>query len=164
MKTTIVFYSFSGNTQRACLFLKEKLGSQGIPADEIQLRPKKEAASFFGQCWQAALRRTPELVECNCDVRGYDVVIFSSPVWAFTIAPALRAYLKRIKNCEDKKVVCFLTFGSGTGSSKALKELEEILRKKRAYILFSENLAGRKTKDDSYLKESFKALLKALKL
>lgn len=158
MRGAIVFYSFSGNTRRACLFLKDKAASLGSSLDLIDLKLEKEVTSFFAQCLEAALNKKPALIEANYDLEKYDFLIFASPVWAFTYAPALRSYLNKIKGLENKTTACFLTFGSGAGKNKALKELENILKSKKARVLFSRNLSGAKTGDNVYLEWCFKTL------
>jgi len=158
MRGAVVFYSFSGNTKRACLFLKDKVALAGGSLDLIDLRLEKEVTSFFGQCLEAALKKKPALLETGYDLGKYDFLIFASPVWAFTYAPALRSYLDKIKGLENKTTACFLTFGSGAGKNKALKELESILKSKKARVLFTKNLSGAKTGDNVYLEWCFKAL------
>ena len=158
MRGAVVFYSFSGNTKRACLFLKDKAASAGGSLDLIDLRLEKEVTSFFGQCLEAALKKKPALLEIDYDLGKYDFLIFASPIWAFTYAPALRSYLDKIKGLENKTTACFLTFGSGAGKNKALKELESILKSKKARVLFAKNLSGAKTGDNVYLEWCFKAL------
>ena len=162
MNIAVVFYSFSGKTERACLFLKDKLIANGIEVDGVELKPQKEETSFFKQCIQAFLRSRPVLGETSLYLDKYDLVVFASPVWAFTFAPALRSYLDQVKGLENKKAACFLTFGSGAGSKRALKELEDILRNKGAHILFSQNIPGYKTREESYLEHKFKPLLEML--
>jgi flavodoxin len=162
MKIAIIFYSFSGNTKRACLFLKDNLSTKNICVDLIELKPKKEETSFFKQGLQAFLKKKVELKEVDFGLEKYDFVVFASGVWAFTITPTLATYLEKVKNLKNKKVACFLTFGSGAGSKKALEELESILREKGAHILFSKNLSGKKTKDKNYLEENFKSLLEII--
>jgi flavorubredoxin len=162
MKVAIIFYSFSGNTKKACLFLKEKLIEKNVSVGLIELKPKEEETSFFKQGLQAFLKKKIKLKEVEFDLEKYDFVIFASAVWAFTITPALATYLENVKNLKNKKTACFLTFGSGAGSKKALKELENILREKGAHILFSRNLAGKKTEDKNYLEENFKSLLEII--
>lgn len=161
MKIAIVFYSFSGNTKRACLFLKDKLIGKNT-VDLLDLKPKKEEKNFFKQCLQALFRAKPDLKEVNYDLSKYDFVIFASAVWAFAFVPALHSYLEKVKGLENKKVACFLTYGSGLGSNKALKELEGILREKEILLLFSENLEGVKTEDNRYLEDEFRPLLEIL--
>lgn len=162
MKGVVVFYSFSGNTRKACLFLKEMIEGLGSNLALIDLKLEEEVIPFFKQCLEAALKKTPKLREVNYDLEIYDFIIFASPVWAFTYAPALRSYLNEFSGLEGKATACFLTFGSGTGSKKALKELVNTLGKKKMRILFSENLSGAKTKDNVYLEGFFKTLLRSL--
>jgi len=159
MKVAIVFYSYSGNTRAAGRFLKEKLENTGNFAHLVDLKLQREVKSFFKQCAQAALRKSPPLAAPEYNLEKYDFVIFASPVWAFKITPALRSYLKGAGAYEDKKAACFLTYGSSAGSRKALAELEEIIRAKKMHLLFSKNLDGNKTKDPAYLAENFKKLL-----
>ncbi|HDN86267.1 MAG: hypothetical protein DRP68_02825 [Candidatus Omnitrophota bacterium] len=160
MKVAIVFYSFSGNTEKAVLFLKNFFLRKNIPVEVFRLKPVKEETSFFRQGMQAFLKEAPPILEINYDLDSYDLVVFASPVWAFTISPALRSYLRKVKNLARKKIVCFLTFGSGVGAKKALRELESILKSKKAEIIFSKSLAGSKVENKSYLEESFRDLTK----
>ncbi|MFH1519849.1 MAG: NAD(P)H-dependent oxidoreductase [Candidatus Omnitrophota bacterium] len=162
MKGAVVFYSFTGNTRRACLFLKEAIGALGNSLDLIDLKLEKETVLFLKQCLDAAFRKKPQLLEVNYDLGEYDFVIFASPVWAFTYAPALRSYLSKVSGLDNKTAACFLTFGSGTGSKKALSELENVLSQKKARAVFSRNLSGSKTGDNVYLEWCFKSLLKTV--
>jgi len=161
MKGAVVFYSFSGNTRKVCVFLKEMVGTLDISLDLIDLKLEKEVIPFFRQCLEAALKKEPKLTEANYDLGIYDFIVFASPVWAFTYAPALRSYLSKVKGLEEKKAACFLTFGSGTGSKKALKELKGVLEKKEMRVFFSKNLSGAKADDKAYLGWNFKKFLKS---
>lgn len=154
-KLAIVFYSFSGNTKRACQFLKDKLSLQRWDVDMLELKLEKEQGAFLKQCLDAKLKRTPLLSGVNYDVSGYEFIIFASPVWAFTFAPALRTFLNNLKGAENKRVACILTHGSSLGSKKALVELEEILRGKNAHIQFSKSISGYNTKREAYLDKQF---------
>ena len=159
MRGAAVFYSFSGNTRKACLFLKEMVEASGSSLDLIDLKLEKEVVPFFKQCLEAALKKKPKLLEADYDLGIYDFIIFASPVWAFTYAPALRSYLNKANGLENKIAACFLTFGSGAGSKRALRELENVLGGKKMRVLFSKNLSGAKTGDNVYLEWSFKKLL-----
>ncbi|MBN3041172.1 MAG: flavodoxin family protein [Candidatus Omnitrophica bacterium] len=161
MKILIVCYSFSGNTKRACLFLKENLKPSNS-VDFIDLRPKKETSSFLGQCKEAFFKNSPDLLDCNYDLGSYEFIVFASPVWAFTVAPALRAYLNQIKNIENKKFGCLLTYGSGAGAGKALNYLVESLKHKNGKHVFSKNICGHKTKMRAYLADELMPLVKAI--
>ena len=159
MKIAIIYYSFSGNTKRACVFLKERLGALHHSVDMIDLRPVKEATAFTRQCAEAAFRFTPQLDVCNFDMEIYDMVVVASPVWAFTIAPALKAYLHNVKNISGKKIACFLTYGSGMGAQQALKRLEKTMVKKEGILIFSKKISGTHTERRAFLIEEFKTLI-----
>jgi len=161
MKVAIIFYSFSGNTKAACSLLKNKLAKEAEVA-LIELKPKKEPRAFLSQCREAFLKKEPSLDNVDFDLSSYDFCIFSSPVWAFTYAPALRSYFKMVKGITDKKCFCFLTFGSGAGSQKALGELESVLKVKGGRILFSKNLSGGKSRDKEFLGNFFKPLIEII--
>jgi flavodoxin len=164
MKAAIIFYSFSGNTKKACLFLMRKLIAKNIDTDLIELRLKDEETSFFKQGKQAFFKYTPELLNANSNLEQYDFIVFASPVWAFTFTPALRSYLHKITDLENKKIAFFLTYGSGLGKGKAKDELEIALKERNGQLLFSKDFLGTKTKDDSYLEEQFSPLFLLLNI
>ncbi len=159
MNIGVVYYSFSGNTRQACVFLKECLSDKGHSVECLDLQPVHETKAFIKQCIQAARKQTPELLECNYDLAKYEMVIFASPVWAFAVAPALNAYLQKAQNLAGKKTACFLTCGGGTGSQHALNGLEELIRKNQGQVLFSKIIKGSQTKQRKYLLEQFGTLL-----
>ncbi|MDD5069834.1 MAG: NAD(P)H-dependent oxidoreductase [Candidatus Omnitrophica bacterium] len=159
MKVAIVFYSFSGNTKRAAMFLHERFTNRGVQCAMVDLRPEKEEKSFIKQSIQAFFKKEVLLERKNKIVSEYDFIIFGSPVWAFTIAPALRAFLANIADFNKQKTACFLTYGSGLGKEKALSELERQIKEKGGHILFSRNLKGGDTKRNSYLNDQFNSLL-----
>ncbi len=43
------------------------------------------------------------------DVDKYDVLFFSSPVWAFSLSFVMKAYLQQISSLKSKKVALFVT-------------------------------------------------------
>ena len=159
MKGAIIFYSFSGNTKKACLYLAGKLKQKGHSIEFLELRLKKEVKAFLRQSLDALCKKKPELVEINLNLDSYDFLIFSSPVWAFTFAPALRTYLSKASGLEGKKAYCFLTYGSGTGCDKAQRELIQTLGGLGAKPITGQNLAGHTTKYENYLDAGFKGLL-----
>ncbi len=160
-KIAVIYYSFSGNTKRACLFLKNHLSGKEV--DLISLVPQNQEGFFFKQCFQAFTKHKPRLSQYPKDLKNYDFLVFASPVWAFTFAPALRSYLEQIQNFEKKKTACILTYGSGSGSQKALQELTESLKGKGARILFSKRISGSKAKNGSYMLDNLKTLLEILR-
>jgi len=157
MKVAIVFYSFSGNTRRCCEFIRTSL--QGAAQVELlELKPKKEEEKFLKQCAQAFMKRKVPLCDTEYNLATFDAIIFASPVWAFTFAPALHYYFEKVEGLQGKRVGCFLTYGSGAGSNKALKELIATVKAKGGEVVFSKNLQDYKTKDEKYLEENLASL------
>ena len=62
------------------------------------------------------------------DPAQYDLVVVGSPVWAGTMAPALRTYLTQQK-AKVKKSACFCTMG-GSGDQGLFTQVEDILGQK----------------------------------
>mgnify|MGYP001419197335 CR=1 FL=1 len=160
MKIAIVFYSFSGNTRKACKFLKGQL-SASHEVELLELMLKEPERSFFRQGKAAFLQHTPELVN-HCDVSKYDFVVLASPVWAFTFAPALRTFLKVAGGLENKKTAVFVTCGSAFPGGRALEKFKNVVLEKKVQVRFSKCLIGDKTDNQKYLDDAFKDLLSAL--
>lgn len=158
----IVFYSFSGYTRNTCLFLKDQLTKKGFSVDTLELKPQKEEKEFLKQCSAAFKKKMPELEPVNYDLGKYTWVVVASPVWALTFAPALRMYLSKVEGLENKKIGCLLTYGSGLGAQKALKELEEVMRGKKTHLLFSSAIPAKKIKQRQFLEEVFSPLFELI--
>ena len=160
MKTALIYYSFSGNTARAVEYLYDKLLLIQNKVEIIRIRPQVEERNFFKQSWSALLKQRTDLSDdTNYELSDFDYIIFSTAVWAFAITPALRSYLEKADGLKNKKAGCFLTYGSGTGAKKALRELESILIGKGAKVVCSAILQGYKTKDINYLDKQLSSFL-----
>ncbi len=164
MKVAIIYYSFSGNTQRMCEFLLDKLSRKEVLAEQIVLKPKKETRSFFTQGRLAFLRKEVELlnIEDNMSLAAYDFIIFASPVWAFTITPAMRSYISKAQGLQRKKCAALLTAGSIKGAGRALDEFVSLIRGIEGEVVFRKVVVGKRTKDREYLEEELRPLLKPL--
>lgn len=163
MKTAIIFYSFSGNTRKACQFIRDKLTGKQIDTDWRELKLEREERSFIKQCFDARFKKTPALSGVDCDVSSCDYIIFASPVWAFTFAPALRSFLSKVSGLQNKKTAFWFTHGSSAGVRKALSELGDLLKEKGAQIQFSKSISGAGTKYDNYLQEQLQPLIDTIK-
>ncbi|MCD6540143.1 MAG: flavodoxin family protein [Candidatus Omnitrophica bacterium] len=161
MKVALIFYSFSGNTQRVFEYLKEVLLSRGCSLGFLRLKPENEPKSFFKQGFSAFTKEKPKLKgEVFYDLKDFDYIILGTPLWAFTFSPALRSYLEKVKNLKNKRVSFLFTYGSGAGLSKAIRELKSILEEKSAQIKSFASLEGKKVKERSYLEEKLKDFLR----
>lgn len=162
MKIGIIYYSFSGNTLKTCEYLRSRLFLQGHTVEMVRLEPRQEERVFLMQGRQAAHREAPELAGVDFSVAGFDLVIFASPVWALTFAPALRSFLARCEGLENKRCGCVLTCGAQCTSGNALKELAQAAAAKGGKVEFAEYSAGSRAGDPAYLDGRFKPFLDLL--
>ncbi len=87
MNIGIIVYSFTGNTLFVANRLKEALSDKNtVNIERINSENDKEAVLS-----RIVLKQKPDLTK-------YDVLIFASPVNAFTLAPAMKVYLSQITN------------------------------------------------------------------
>ena len=127
MKTAIIYYSLSGNTEYVAETIKKE-----INADLIKITPKKEFPNkgfkkFFWGGKSAVMGETPALEKYTFDPEKYDNIIIGTPVWASTFTPPIRTFLKENKDkLKDKKISVFICY-SGGGADKAIEKMKKYL-------------------------------------
>lgn len=125
MKTLVAFYSRTGHTRSVAQRLASLLN-----ADLEELKEQTDRTGMFGflKGGRDALKKRPaDLDPTQKNPADYDQVIIGSPVWAFTICPAVRAYLSA-HAASIKRAAFFCTHGGG-GPSKSYTEAEKLLGK-----------------------------------
>src|SRR5690554_3228165 len=99
MRIGIIVYSQTGNTLSVAKRLAESLTAKGHTVNIARVESVSEKNP---PTTASDLKSAP-------DVGAYDVVIFASPVHAFTLAPAMKVYLENISSLAGKEVYCFVT-------------------------------------------------------
>lgn len=122
MKVLTVYYSRSGNTERVAQKIAKRMGSD---IDRI-VDMKDRDRTFNG--WLIAGKDASQKMETdiafNKDPDDYDLVIVGTPVWAWTMTPAIRTYLSQR---QFKKVAFFCTYAALKG--KTFKHMEELSKR-----------------------------------
>lgn len=126
MKIAVVCYSYTGTTKKYVELLQEKIG-----CDVIYIKPVKEIkskgfASYFAGGLKVMMNETPELVDYSFDQNEYDYIILATPVWAYTYAPAMKAFMLKEK-ITNKKVSYLMTHRGDP--RKAMEKFVEALSK-----------------------------------
>jgi len=158
MKSAIIYYSYSGNTRKVALFLRDYLDKEGL-VRMIELNAMDESPNFFGQAQRAFFRKEAEIENTDFDLSGFDMVCFGTPVWAFGPAPAMNTYLNRCFGLENKSAVMFTTYGSGTGNNHCLNIMENIAKSKGASLIRSFSISRFKIKDNEFVLRAFNSVL-----
>lgn len=140
MKALVVFYSRDGHTRAVAREIAQALG-----ADNEEIVDKKNRKGIIG--WllggrDATRKLDTEIGPLKCDPAQYDLVVVGTPVWAWNMAPAVRAYLVRNKG-KIKSAAFFCTQG-GSGGEKTFGCMEELLgmKPKATLELNAKELAG----------------------
>ncbi len=99
MEIVMVIYSQTGNTLSVAQKLERRLTDAGHSVTVEHLKTEGEA------------RPGDQDVELKTfpDPTSYDAIVFGAPVHAFSLAPAMQAYLRRVSGLEGKPVACLVT-------------------------------------------------------
>jgi flavodoxin len=133
MKTLVTYYSRSGNTKK----IAEKIARQ-IKADTdeiIDLKDRSRKIIGWFVAGKDASMKKPTKIKYKKSPDKYDLIIIGTPVWAWTMTPAIRTYLNengdKLKT-KAKKLAFFCTCGGQKG--KAFEEMESLSKKPRATL------------------------------
>ena len=127
MKTAIVYYSLTGNTEYAVQWIAKKTGADVIRLEPQKAYPDKGFRKFFRGGKSAVMGEEPPLLPYAFDAAAYDRVALATPLWAGTIAPPLRTFIHREgENIKDKRLA-LLVCCSGGSEQKAVARLRGLL-------------------------------------
>ncbi|MBN2048954.1 MAG: flavodoxin family protein [Spirochaetales bacterium] len=127
MTIGIIVYSQTGHTREVAEKLREKLIASGHNAvidpviPEGAVEPGAKNVRF----------------QAKPDTDGYEGLVLASPVQAFSLAAAMKAYLPHLGSLKGKKVACLLTKqlkGSWTGANKAFRSLRKAVEEKGGIV------------------------------
>ena len=127
MKTAIIYYSMSGNTE----YVAEKIGKQ-IGAALVRIEPEKAypdygAKKFIWGGKSAVMGDTPKLKPYEFNADDYERIIFGFPVWASTFTPPIRTFIQENKDAIKNKKFAAFTCLAGNGGENALDKLKKFL-------------------------------------
>ena len=122
MKILTVYYSRSGNTEKVAQEIASNLNSDLERINDLKDRER----TFNG--WliagKDASQKSMTEIGYTKNPDDYDLVIIGTPVWAWTMSPAIRAYLNEN---SFRKVAFFCTYGATKG--KTFNHMEQMSEK-----------------------------------
>lgn len=122
-KILIAVFSYTGNTRQVAQAIQQKTGGT-----LIEIEPETP----YSKDYQAVVKQgkaevdsgfLPKLKTKVTDIRDYDVIFVGSPIWWYTIAPPVAAFLHN-HDFSDKTIVPFFTHG-GYGIGHSLKDIRK---------------------------------------
>lgn len=128
MKTTVVYYSMSGNTKMTAEKIADKLSAALTEIRPVKEYPSKGFRKFIWGGKSAVMGEKPALEPYGFDADS-ELIILGSPVWASNITPPLRTFISENSEAlKNKRIAVFLCY-SGGGADKALAKLKAALGK-----------------------------------
>ena len=108
MKTLILYYSLSGHTKRIAKRIQRRIGGE-----IAEIRTVKTYPEDFNDLVDEGQEETergvlPELQPLGTELSSYDRIIIGTPVWWYTIAPAINSFLHN-NDFTGKTVALFAT-------------------------------------------------------
>lgn len=128
-KMLVVYYGWSnGNTERVAEMLADAAG-----ADICRIETKDPYPEDYDETVALAKRQVeagfePELKPLGEDLASYDAVAVGSPLWWYTMAPAVRSFLAG-QSWEGKTVIPFVTDAGWLGRLSAIWNLWQSQRR-----------------------------------
>ncbi len=116
MRTAVVYYSMSGNTEFVARMIEDEL-----PADLVPIAPVKEypSSGFRKFLWGGkgvVMGESPQLQPYEFDASAYDRIIIGTPVWAGSFAPPIRTFaIEQREALQGKRIAAFVCSASGKG-------------------------------------------------
>ena len=124
MKTLVVYYSMSGNTEWAAEKIAGLLGADTLRLEPVKAYPTAGFAKFFHGGKSAVFKEKPALKPYRADPASYDRIVIGFPVWAGNVAPPIRTFADENAEALSGKPVSAFACQSGSGAEKAFENLE----------------------------------------
>jgi len=131
LKILVVFYSQSGHTERVAKDIAGRLN-----ADVERITDLKNRNGFWGFLYggrDAMQKRPTEIEKPVKDPALYDLVIIGTPLWAWNMAPAVRAYIEMTRG--KLKNAAFFVTSATSAPDRVQGYMEELSGKKAAAFL-----------------------------
>jgi len=125
MKALVVYYSRTGTTKIVAGAISEILKCD--TEEIIDVKNRKGILGYLSAGKDAMRKALTEIQGVTKNPSKYDLVLIGTPIWAWTITPAIRTYLIQNKD-HFRSVAFFCTMGS-SGDEKSFKQMGEICGK-----------------------------------
>ena len=93
MKSAVVFFSYDGNTRYLAGEISRELDSELIELSVVRNRNVADRKTFAWRTRQVSASQTPEVRFPDFSFRDADLIVVGTPVWAGSMAPAIRSFL-----------------------------------------------------------------------
>ncbi|MFH1784879.1 MAG: hypothetical protein ABH842_00475 [Candidatus Micrarchaeota archaeon] len=155
MKALVVFYSRTGTTRKVANLIKSILKCDSEEIHDITSR--KGIVGYILGGRDALFKLFTSIKNVKKNPSDYDLVIIGTPIWSFTLTPAIRSYINGHKS-SFKKVAFFCTEGD-SGGQNAFKEMEKLSKLKPIATLELKEDRIKKEKYENHVKKFVQTLI-----
>ncbi len=120
-KILTVYFSHSGNTRKIAEQIQTKLGGDLFEIQTVDPYPRDYNACVDQAKREIAAGHKPTLKNKPPAIKDYDVIFIGSPVWWYTVAPAVNTFLAE-NDFTGKTIAPFCTH-EGSGLSKCATDI-----------------------------------------
>lgn len=113
-KILIAYFSWSGNTKHIAEEIQNRVGGDMFRIETATPYPNDYNETAYGVAKKQHDENIFPELKSKGDVSNYDVIFVGTPAWWYTMAPAVKTFLKE-SNFEGKTIVPFTTHGGGGG-------------------------------------------------
>jgi flavodoxin len=121
-KILVVFYSRTGHTKKIALDLAKKIDAD--TEEVVDTKDRSGAMGYMIAGKDASGEKTTEILPSTANPANYTLVVIGTPIWAWNMTPAIRAYITAHK--AEFKNVAFFTSAGSTKPDKIVKKLEAL--------------------------------------
>jgi flavodoxin len=114
MKSLVVYYSRTGKTKFVAETIAAELGSD--IEEIVDLKSRDGKMGWMSATQDASRGKETQIAPTTKNPNNYDMLIIGTPVWAFTLTPAIKTYLKKC-DLSGKRVALFFTLGICLGQT-----------------------------------------------
>src|SRR3989339_377766 len=131
MKTLIVYYSRTGITKKVgenlSFWLKAK------KEEVVDEKNRKGPIGYVIAGKDATNKKLTKISRQEWDPKEFNMIIIGTPVWAWTVTPAIRTYIEQYKDVlKEKELAFFCTMGSnGDKQTFEVMHIKDVLWAKR---------------------------------
>lgn len=119
MKTLVIYFSLTGNTEALARMIAERLGADLEALRET--RPPRGPLGHARRFWAALWGRGVEIAPPKSDPSAYDLVALGAPVWGASAPPVINAYLA-LAAPRLPALAAFCTEG-GSGHARLFRQI-----------------------------------------
>jgi len=130
-KALVVFHSAGGNTRAVASAIAEALSADLEEIREVHPRPAILGGQGFANLFNflycgfsSFVGRTTQIHPAQHEAGNYDLVVVGTPVYAGSLPPPARTYLKQYHS-QFKKVAFFVT-GEDPDKARALAQMGQV--------------------------------------